>query len=674
MLYQHIHWLVIVLLISFRAYPGHSLLVKRGRIRCLEREREALLKFKDELVDEYSRLTSWGTHEDKKDCCTWKGVYCQNHTNHVIALDLHGPSDKYGLLPTASLRGNISPWLLEIRNLNNLDLSYNDFNGSQISKFIGSPGRLQYLNLSFSNFRGHIPHHLGNLSELQRLSVGSNSMLTSSNLNCLSPLHSLGYLDLSYVDLTLATDWLPTMSKLTCLQLLFMSYCHLAPLVDPLPSMVNASNFLSDLSLDGNKHSSSSGFPWLFNFSSSLIYLDISYNNLQGPIPNGLQTRATFSQWLHTQKELLNLDISNAGIHDPLPDWFWDLSPKLYRFNASHNKIHSVLPDLSSKFSTYMYIDLSDNQFNCLLPSLPLKASVLEFSNNKFWGSITDLCSNASSWEYLDLSNNLLSGQLPDCFANQMSLKFLNLAHNNFSGKIPLPNNISSLHLQNNSFTREIPASLRNCTSLHFLDLSENKLTGEIPTWVGDHLSKLVLLNLRSNQFFGTIPLNLCHLTLLQVLDISFNKISGTIPKCLSNLSAMVQQVEFELYAYIQSSRFIYLEDAEVTWKGKENEYIKSLKLVKLIDLSSNILVGEIPPEITSLVGLVPLNLSRNNQSGLLLVKLGLLQTAQDDFRAQLTFKTPNQHQNRRYPLPTSRVLPMVAFLPSACCLLTHKE
>ncbi|CAA2964027.1 Leucine-rich repeat [Olea europaea subsp. europaea] len=519
------------------------------------------------------------------------------------------------------------------------------------------------------------------------------------------------------------------MSKLTLLQLLSMSYCDLPPHVDPLPSTVNASNFLSYLRLNGNNLSSSSVFPWLFNFSSRLIYLNINDNNLQGPIPNaigniasleylylhenlldgaipssfgnlsrliylslgnnqleGVITEAHFSglyrlsylclfqnldisfnfssawnppfqlryldlmdcklgphfpTWLHTQKELWYLDISNAGIHDTLPDWFWDLSPKLYGFNASHNNIYGVLPDLSSRFSTYLFIDLSSNQFNCLLPSLPLKGSVLDFSNNKFWGSITDLCSKASFLEHLDLSSNLLSGQLPDCFGNQMSLKFLNLSYNNLSGKIPLPNNISSLHLQNNSFTGEIPASLRNCTSLHFLDLSENKLTGEIPTWLGDRLSKLVLLNLRSNQFLGTIPLNLCYLTCLQVLDISFNKISGPVPKCLSNLTAMVQQVEFESYTLIhalvikspqfetsfQQLRFPHFEGAEVTWKGKENEYIKSLQLVKLIDLSSNNLVGEIPPEITSLVGLVALNLSRNNLSGLLPVKLGQLRS-----------------------------------------------
>ncbi|CAI9767688.1 unnamed protein product [Fraxinus pennsylvanica] len=697
------------MLLSFRAAHGHSSRLKGGRIRCLEREREALLKFKDELVDEYGRLASWGTHEDKKECCTWKGVRCHNQTSHVIELDLRGSFDGH-------LRGNISPWLLEIRHLNYLDLSYNDFNGSRIPKFIGSFGRLQHLDLSDSNLGGHIPHHLGNLSELQFLSVGYNSMLTSTNLDWLSTLRSLSHLDLSHVNLTFATDWLPTMSKLTRLQLLHMSSCHLPPLVDPLPSMINASNFLSDLSLYANSLPSSSVFPWLFNFSSSLINLDVRLNNLQGPIPNAIGNIASledldlhvssnifngtlterigslsklenlnlrenrfegviteahffglsrlnflqlesnldisfnfssgwnppfqltflwlgdcklgphFPAWLHTQKQLRYLDISNAEIHDALPDWFWDLSPTLYFFNASHNNIHGILPDLSSKFSTdTTYIDLSSNQFNCLLPSLPLKGSVLDFSNNKFWGSITDLCSVASSWVYLDLSKNLLSGQLPDCFANQMSLKFLNLAYNNFSGKIPLPNNISSLHLQNNNFTGEISASLRNCTSLRFLDLSKNKLTGEIPTWLGDHLSKLVLLNLRSNRFLGTIPLNLCYLPRLQVLDISSNKISGAIPKCLSNLTAMVHQVEFE------SDQFNYpmdhVEGAELTWKRQENDYIKSVKLMKLIDLSSNTLVGEIPPEITGLASLVALNLSRNNLSGLLPVKIGQLRS-----------------------------------------------
>ncbi|XP_022891710.1 LRR receptor-like serine/threonine-protein kinase FLS2 [Olea europaea var. sylvestris] len=206
---------------------------------------------------------------------------------------------------------------------------------------------------------------------------------------------------------------------------------------------------------------------------------------------------------------------------------------------------------------------------------------------------------------------------LLDCFANLRNLFYLNLAHNNFSGKIPSINVTSSLHLQNNSFTGEIPTFLRNCTSLTFIDLSQNKLIGNIPIWVGDTWTYLVFLSLRSNEFFGSIPSNLCRLADLQVLDLSLNKISGGIPKCLNNLTAMIQvDSEFDRAFFLPYEGGF--ESAFVTWKGKEAEYINTLKLVKLIDLSSNNLVGDVPVEITSLVTLVGLNLSRNNLSGFL--------------------------------------------------------
>ncbi|CAA3001012.1 Hypothetical predicted protein [Olea europaea subsp. europaea] len=177
-------------------------------IRCIEEEREALLKFKDELIDEYGRLSSWGNEKYKEDCCKWSGVSCDNQTNHIVRLDLRGLL--YGEYEsTAPLKGKISIWLLEIHHLKRLDLSFNDFNYSRIPQFIGSLGRLQYLDLFDSNFIGEIPHHLGNLSELKFLSLGSSNdgSLTSTNLDWLSRLHSLSGLIMDSVNLTLATDW-----------------------------------------------------------------------------------------------------------------------------------------------------------------------------------------------------------------------------------------------------------------------------------------------------------------------------------------------------------------------------------------------------------------------------------------------------------------------------------
>ncbi|XP_057999128.1 uncharacterized protein LOC131177965 [Hevea brasiliensis] len=58
-------------------------------IQCIERERQALLRLKDELVDEYGVLSSWGREDDGRDCCKLRGIACSNRTGHVVVqLDL----------------------------------------------------------------------------------------------------------------------------------------------------------------------------------------------------------------------------------------------------------------------------------------------------------------------------------------------------------------------------------------------------------------------------------------------------------------------------------------------------------------------------------------------------------------------------------------------------------
>ncbi|KAK7860853.1 receptor-like protein eix2, partial [Quercus suber] len=59
-------------------------------VKCIEKERQALLEFKKGIVE--GKLSSWGS-EDQKNCCNWEGVYCNNQTGHVLELDL----GSYGL-------------------------------------------------------------------------------------------------------------------------------------------------------------------------------------------------------------------------------------------------------------------------------------------------------------------------------------------------------------------------------------------------------------------------------------------------------------------------------------------------------------------------------------------------------------------------------------------------
>lgn len=55
--------------------------------RCISREREAFLVFKQGLVDDYGHSSSRGSEEDKKDCCNLSGVACNNRTGHMTMLD-----------------------------------------------------------------------------------------------------------------------------------------------------------------------------------------------------------------------------------------------------------------------------------------------------------------------------------------------------------------------------------------------------------------------------------------------------------------------------------------------------------------------------------------------------------------------------------------------------------
>jgi Leucine-rich repeat (LRR) protein len=224
---------------------------------------------------------------------------------------------------------------------------------------------------------------------------------------------------------------------------------------------------------------------------------------------------------------------------------------------------------------------------------------------------------------------------------NWSTLVVLNLANNNLSGEIPSSVgslfSLQTLSLNKNSLYGELPMSLKNCSMLKFLDLSRNQLSGEIPAWIGESLSSLMFLSLKSNEFIGSIPLHLCQLTNLRILDLSQNTISGAIPKCLNNLTTMVLKGEAETIIdnlYLTSMRCgaifsgrYYINKAWVGWKGRDYEYERYLGLLRVIDFAGNNLSGEIPEEITGLLGLVALNLSRNNLTGVIPQTIGLLKS-----------------------------------------------
>ncbi|KAL9270872.1 Actin-depolymerizing factor 7-like protein [Drosera capensis] len=130
----------------FQCYGGNSGL---SSFKCMQAEREALLRFKGSLADLPDSFSSWKGN----DCCIWEGVGCNNTTGHVVKLDLQSNWFVSSELDSA---------LLDLKHLVYLDLSGNDFSGSPIPEFVGSMKRLEHLGLSQANLSGLVPHQLGN--------------------------------------------------------------------------------------------------------------------------------------------------------------------------------------------------------------------------------------------------------------------------------------------------------------------------------------------------------------------------------------------------------------------------------------------------------------------------------------------------------------------------------
>ncbi|GKB81257.1 putative leucine-rich repeat protein [Tanacetum coccineum] len=442
-------------------------------------------------------------------------------------------------------------------NLFILNLADNHMSG--LLPNLSALSSLRELYLDRNRFKGTLAERIMPLSELQSLGVSSNHLHGTISENHLTNLSNLVYLDLSYNSFVLEidTDWSPAFS----LDVMSLSSCNLGP---------------------------------------------------------------SFPTWLRTQKNFSMLDISDAKINDFVPDWFWkQLKPNLRYLNLSSNQIHGTLPDLMYGYRSYF--DFSSNNFSGLAPLFPTDTQALVLNNNMFSGSISFL-QNLTETFNIDLSNNQFFGEIPDFWTNFINLMYLNLKNNNLEGRIPKSMgtlSLSMLSMSNNRLTGELYFSLTNWSSLQFLDLGGNKLSGRIPAGIGRSLSELRFLSLSFNVFHGTMPTSLCRLSNLQILDISSNNISGTIPKCLNSLKAMTQiktltlmvsnDVGMNRIPMLPVPLFRYVFKALLQWKGMKHEYSKTLGLVTSLDLSSNRFNGEIPGEITNLLGLVALNLSRNN-------------------------------------------------------------
>ncbi|KAJ4916124.1 receptor like protein 30 [Raphanus sativus] len=357
------------------------------------------------------------------------------------------------------------------------------------------------------------------------------------------------------------------------------------------------------------------------NTSSELYLLDLSSNNLFGPIPESI------SGFL----KLESLDLSHNNFTGSIPRSMSKLV-SLQLVDLSYNKLEGQAPSFLWGLSS---LKLSHNSFSSSEESLVVngshsddlssysfqRSSQVDIGSNSLHGSLPRWICKFTSLIFLDLSNNHLSGSIPSCLMNFTALGDILLRNNSLSGSLPEiftnATKLRTLDVSRNQLSGKLPKSLINCYSMEYLNLKGNKFKDMFPSWLNS-LRELSVLFLGSNAFYGPISSHF-RFPSLRVIDISHNSFNGTFPQ-----NYFVKWREMSIVCVndskhlcnVHMGQYLFDDSMDMMYKGVDTKFPRILYAFKAIDFSGNKFTGRIPKSVGMLEGLIHVNFSRNAFTG----------------------------------------------------------
>ncbi|XP_059066122.1 LRR receptor-like serine/threonine-protein kinase GSO2 [Cryptomeria japonica] len=353
----------------------------------------------------------------------------QNRYTGFIPVEIGSllPAIQFLLYSQNDLRGDIPTSIGLMQDLQDLDLSDNNFEG-KIPPILTNCSALKRLNLANNKLSGEIPSNIGSLRQLEKLHLSDNMLkgnLPFGVQNC---------------------------SKL---QILDVAHNFLS---GNIPLWLGQLSDLMILVLRSNKFRGR--IPHALGNLSSLHVLDISHNNLTGAIPPELGRFAAIIAGQPGESNVLAGRSVNGR-------------PYYYKeeVNVSNKRLNLAYGD--SVLLLITAIDLSSNQLSGDIPSEigNLKhLHVLNLSGNSLTGEIPVSFGLLEQLESLDLSNNKLHGRIPVEMVQLSFLSFFIVSNNMLCGRIPTGRQFSkfnSTYFSGNPGLCGFPVDKRSCSCEH---------------------------------------------------------------------------------------------------------------------------------------------------------------------------------------------------------------